>query len=87
MPNNDVVFDTEEFDRVYAAYTDSKRQLNQLRVFRGFFQWSQSLVVNSFYLVLLPQPLEANRPQGLEVQKASPKVKERIRRDQKVQRD
>ena len=37
MPASDVVFDTEEFDRVYAAYADSKRQLNQLRVSRGFF--------------------------------------------------
>ena len=37
MPANDEVFDTEEFDRVYAAYADSKRQLNQLRVSRGFF--------------------------------------------------
>ena len=37
MPSSDAVFDTEEFDRVYAAYADSKRQLNQLRVRRGFF--------------------------------------------------
>ena len=37
MPASDVVFDTEEFDRVYAADADSKRQLNQLRVSRGFF--------------------------------------------------
>jgi len=29
MPSSDAVFDTEEFDRVYAAYADSKRQLNQ----------------------------------------------------------
>ena len=36
MPSSDAVFDTEEFDRVYAAYADSKRQLNQLRVSRGF---------------------------------------------------
>ena len=31
------VFDTEEFDRVYAAYAGSKCQLNQMRVSRGFF--------------------------------------------------
>ena len=37
MPSSDAVFDTEEFDRVYAAYADSKRQLNQLRVSRGYF--------------------------------------------------
>ena len=37
MPSSDAVFDTEEFDRVYAAYADSKCQLNQMRVSRGFF--------------------------------------------------
>jgi len=37
MPSSDAVFDTEEFDQVYAAYGDGKRQLNQLRVRRGFF--------------------------------------------------
>eukprot|EP00435_Cladocopium_sp_Y103_P044915 s79_g12.t1 len=37
MPPENAVFDTEEFDRAYAAYADSKRQLNQLRISRGFF--------------------------------------------------
>ena len=52
MPANDEVFDTEEFDRVYAAYADNKRQLNQLRVSRGFFPVVQSLVVNNSHLLL-----------------------------------
>lgn len=33
----ETVFDTEEFDRVYASYTDAKKQLNQLRTSRGFY--------------------------------------------------
>ena len=37
MPDGESVFDTEEFDRIYAAYTDSKKQLNQMRAARGFY--------------------------------------------------
>ena len=85
MPANDEVFDTEEFDRVYAAYADSKRQLNQLRVSRGFFP-VVAVAGGQQLLLLPPQPLEVNRLQGL-VQKGSQRVSQKAKRDQKVQRD
>ena len=31
------LFDTEEFDQVYAAYTDAKQRMQQLRQSRGFY--------------------------------------------------
>ena len=40
MPSSDAVFDTEEFDRVYAAYANSKCQLNQMRVSVDSSLWS-----------------------------------------------
>ena len=33
----ETMFDTEEFDHVYATYVDAKQKLNQLRQARGFF--------------------------------------------------
>lgn len=37
LHKNQIIFDAEEFDRVYASYTDAKKPLNQLRVSREFY--------------------------------------------------
>ena len=37
IPEGESVFDTAEFDTVYASYVDAKSKLNQLRQARGFF--------------------------------------------------
>ncbi|CAE7354048.1 GIP [Symbiodinium microadriaticum] len=36
-PQPDDVFDVDEFDEIYASYTDAKSKLNNLRVSRGFY--------------------------------------------------
>ncbi|CAE7854667.1 unnamed protein product, partial [Symbiodinium necroappetens] len=36
-PQTDDVFDVDEFDEIYASYTDANSKLNNLRVSRGFY--------------------------------------------------
>ena len=36
-PQTEDVFDVDEFDEIYASYTDAKSKLNNLRVSRGFY--------------------------------------------------